>query len=48
MADILFLAVVVAFFALAALYVRACEAIVGREEVAEPAEDAAADEVARA
>ena len=30
MRDIVFVAVVVAFFLLAALFVRACEAIVGR------------------
>ena len=31
MRDVLFVLVVVAFFALAAVFVRACEAIVGRD-----------------
>ena len=37
MVDILFIAIALAFFALAVLYVRGCERIVGRDDVA-PAE----------
>jgi hypothetical protein len=33
MRDVIFLAIVVAFFILAALYVRACAAIVGADEL---------------
>ena len=37
MADVIYLLVVVAFFALAALFVKACEAIIGPDELAAPA-----------
>jgi hypothetical protein len=37
MADVIFLAVIVAFFALAVAYVRACERIVGRDTAIEAA-----------
>jgi len=48
MADVIFVAVIVAFFALAALLVRACDYLIGDEEVtsgtfeAEPAPQEAA------
>jgi hypothetical protein len=35
MGDVIFVAVMVAFFALAAVYVRACERIVGRDVATE-------------
>jgi hypothetical protein len=41
MADVIYLLVVAAFFALAALFVKACEIIIGPDEAAVPA---AADE----
>ena len=34
MVDLLFVAVIVAFFALAVLLVRACDAVIGRDEEA--------------
>jgi hypothetical protein len=37
MGDVIFVAVIVAFFALAAVYVRACERIVGRDVTTEGA-----------
>jgi hypothetical protein len=36
MADVVYLLVFIAFFALAALFVRACEAIIGPDEQAAP------------
>jgi hypothetical protein len=36
MADVIFLSVVVGFFVLAALFVRACAAVVGPDEQAAP------------
>jgi len=36
MADVIYLLVVVAFFALAALFVKACEVIIGPDEQAAP------------
>jgi hypothetical protein len=38
MADVLFVAVVVAFFALAAVFVVACDRIIGPDELPEPVE----------
>lgn len=37
MADVVYLLVIAAFFALAALFVKACEAIIGPDELAAPA-----------
>jgi hypothetical protein len=37
MADVIYLLVIAAFFALAALFVKACEAIIGPDERAVPA-----------
>ncbi len=37
MADVIYLAVVAAFFALAALFVKACDAIIGPDEASVPA-----------
>ena len=37
MADVVYLLIVAAFFALAALFVRACDAIIGPDEAAAPA-----------
>ncbi len=37
MADLVYLLITVGFFALAALFVRACEAIIGPDELAMPA-----------
>ena len=37
MADVLYLLLVAAFFALAALFVKACEIIIGPDELAAPA-----------
>jgi hypothetical protein len=37
MADVFYLLVIVAFFALAALFVKACERIIGPDEQAAPA-----------
>jgi hypothetical protein len=37
MADVLYLLIVAAFFALAAAFVRACEIIIGPDELAAPA-----------
>jgi hypothetical protein len=36
MADVLYLLIVAAFFALAALFVKACEIIIGPDETAAP------------
>ena len=36
MADVIYLLIIAAFFALAALYVRACAAIIGPDELAAP------------
>ena len=36
MADVVYLLIIAAFFALAALYVRACAAIIGPDEQAAP------------
>ena len=50
MADVLFVVVVVAFFALAAAFVVACDRIIGPDvlpDAGEPAEDGAAEAVAR-
>lgn len=49
MADVLFVLVVVAFFALAAAFVVACDRIIGPDALpdGEPAEDGAAEAVAR-
>lgn len=44
MADVVFVAVVLAFFALVALYVRACVAIVGATSEPTIAADIAADD----
>ena len=38
MADVLYLLVVAAFFALEALFVKACEIIIGPDDTAAPAE----------
>jgi len=38
MADILFVTLLAGFFALAALLVRACERVVGRDEILAPAD----------
>lgn len=47
MADVIFVVVIIAFFALAALLVRACDHIIGPEESVLSAVDGAArDEVA--
>ena len=40
MQDVLLVAIMVAFFALCLLFVRACEAIIGRDEEVETTEDA--------
>jgi hypothetical protein len=49
MGDVIFVAVIIGLFALAALFVRACEGIIGPEEVttlpAEAAEDEATGEL---
>ena len=37
MADVVYLLLIAAFFALAALFVKACEAIIGADELAVPA-----------
>ena len=37
MADLVYLLITVGFFALAALFVKACEAIIGPDELAVPA-----------
>ena len=37
MADVVYLLVIVSFFALAAVFVKACEAIIGPDEQAVPA-----------
>jgi hypothetical protein len=37
MADVVFVLVIAAFFAFAALFVKACEAIIGPDETALPA-----------
>jgi len=37
MADVIYLLVIVAFFALAGLFVKACEAIIGPDEQVVPA-----------
>ena len=42
MADLLFLGVFIAFFALMVAFVRVCERVVGKDEAAEPASDSAA------
>jgi hypothetical protein len=47
MGDVVFVAVVVAFFALTVAYVKACERIVGRDTGAAPL-DAASDDAASA
>jgi len=44
MADVIYLLVVAAFFALAALFVKACETIIGPDETAAPAAEAAESE----
>jgi hypothetical protein len=46
--DLIFVVVVVAFFALSVTYVKACERIVGRDTGAEPLGDADADDAASA
>ena len=47
MADVLFVLLIVTVFSLAALFVRACDHIIGPEEAAAPAlDEAARDEVA--
>lgn len=43
MADVLYLLLIAAFFGLAALFVKACEALVGPDEAAPP-EDVGATE----
>jgi hypothetical protein len=40
MADVLYLLLVAAFFALAALFVKACEILIGPDEIAAPTADA--------
>jgi hypothetical protein len=40
MADLIYLAVIIAFFAVAAAFVVACDRIIGPEELAVPASDA--------
>jgi hypothetical protein len=45
MADVAFVAVLLAFFALATLFVRGCERIIGSEEAELTAADAAAPEI---
>jgi hypothetical protein len=45
-ADVIFVAILVAFFALAALFVRACDGIIGAEE--EGARGTAPDDMAEA
>lgn len=47
MADVAYLLVLVAFFAVAALYVKACEAILGPDRIA-PAEDPGIEPAAQA
>ena len=37
MADVMYLSIIVAFFAFAAVFVKACEAIIGPDELAVPA-----------
>ena len=44
MADVIYLWVFAAFFALAALFVRACEAIIGPDQQAAPETDRAEPE----
>jgi hypothetical protein len=47
MADVLFIAITIAFFALAAGFVRVCDRIIGPDDEALPAEDSRpVDEVA--
>ena len=49
MGDLIFVAVVVAFFAVTVAYVRGCERIVGRDEAAgTPGSDAEVDDAATA
>jgi hypothetical protein len=48
MGDLIFVAVVVAFFAVTVAYVRACERIVGRDTGPEALTDAADDAAASA
>ncbi|MGZ4133438.1 MAG: hypothetical protein ACXVWF_10340 [Actinomycetota bacterium] len=48
MGDVVFLAILVAFFALAVVFVRACDRIVGPETEAPDVADAAPDEAAAA
>ncbi len=36
MADVIYLLVIAAFFSLAALFVKGCEAIIGPDEIAAP------------
>jgi hypothetical protein len=43
MGDVIFVAVVVAFFALSVAYVKGCERIVGRDTGAEPLDAASED-----
>ena len=38
MGDVVYLLLIAAFFALAALFVKACEAIIGPDELAVPAD----------
>jgi hypothetical protein len=48
MADVVYLLVFVAFFALAALFVRACEAIIGPDEQTVPERRSAPEPESRA
>ncbi|MGH2393929.1 MAG: hypothetical protein ACRDGH_10650 [Candidatus Limnocylindria bacterium] len=48
MADLIFVVVVVAFFALTVAYVRGCERIVGRDTGAEALADAETEDAASA
>ncbi len=48
MGDVVFIAILIAFFALAVLFVRACDRIIGDESVAAGAPDAVDAEKAAA
>ena len=48
MADVVYLLLIAAFFGLAAAFVRACEAIIGPDEVAAPARVDASEPESRA
>ena len=48
MADVIYLLLIAAFFALAAAFVKACEAIIGPDELAAPAVVEATEPEARA